>query len=67
VVVRTRRSLARTAALAFVLLTVPGPRDAAADGVMLIQAGAFWMGRDDGASDEAPLHRVFVRDFWLER
>jgi formylglycine-generating enzyme required for sulfatase activity len=40
---------------------------AAADGIMLIQAGAFWMGRDDGQPDEAPQHRVFVRDFWLER
>jgi len=34
---------------------------------MLIQAGAFWMGSDDGAPDERPLHRVFVRDFWLDR
>jgi formylglycine-generating enzyme required for sulfatase activity len=40
---------------------------AAADGIMLVQAGPFWMGRDDGPSDEAPLHRVFVRDFWIER
>jgi formylglycine-generating enzyme required for sulfatase activity len=43
------------------------PLGAAADGIMLIQAGPFWMGRDDGPSDEAPLHRVFVRDFWIER
>jgi len=34
---------------------------------MLVQAGAFWMGRDDGPADEAPLHRVYVRDFWIER
>jgi len=34
---------------------------------MLVQAGAFWMGRDDGPTDEAPLHRVYVRDFWIER
>jgi iron(II)-dependent oxidoreductase len=40
---------------------------AAADGIMLVQAGAFWMGRDDGPAEEAPLHRVFVRDFWIER
>jgi iron(II)-dependent oxidoreductase len=40
---------------------------ARADGIMLVQAGAFWMGRDDGPPDEAPLHRVFVRDFWIER
>jgi formylglycine-generating enzyme required for sulfatase activity len=40
---------------------------ALADGVMLVQAGAFWMGRDDGAPEEAPLHRVYVRDYWIER
>ena len=34
---------------------------------MLISAGAFWMGRDDGPPEEAPLHRVFVTDFWMER
>src|SRR5437667_10834873 len=43
------------------------PATAAADGIMLVPAGAFWMGRDDGAADEAPLHRVYVRDFWIER
>ena len=42
-------------------------RRADADGIMLIQAGAFWMGRDDGPPDEAPLHRLYVRDFWIER
>src|SRR2546425_910413 len=40
---------------------------ASADGLMLIQAGAFWMGRDGGPPEEAPLHRVFVTDFWIER
>ena len=45
----------------------PGPRAARGDGIMLIQAGAFWMGSDDGASDEGPLHRVFLRAFWLDR
>jgi formylglycine-generating enzyme required for sulfatase activity len=48
-----------------ILLAVPLP--AAGDGIMLVQAGAFWMGRDDGPADEAPLHRVYVRDFWIER
>jgi formylglycine-generating enzyme required for sulfatase activity len=48
-----------------ILLALPVP--AAGDGIMLVQAGAFWMGRDDGPADEAPLHRVYVRDFWIER
>src|SRR5262245_33974413 len=43
------------------------PAAAAADGIMLVQAGAFWMGRDDGPADEAPHHRVYVQDFWIER
>src|SRR6266852_7603575 len=43
------------------------PAAAAADGIMLVQAGAFWMGSDDGPPDEAPQHRVYVRDFWIER
>ncbi len=34
---------------------------------MLVQAGAFWMGRDDGSDAEAPLHRVYLRDFWIDR
>jgi formylglycine-generating enzyme required for sulfatase activity len=52
--------------LVVLLLLASTPR-VAADGIMLVQAGAFWMGRDDGAADEAPLHRVYVRDFWIER
>src|SRR2546428_9084818 len=60
----SRRLIPVLAALVFA--TAPGP-PARADGIMLIQAGPFWMGRDDGSPDEAPLHRVYVRDFWLER
>ena len=52
--------------LALVLLLVL-PRHAAGDGIMLIQAGAFWMGRDGGAPEESPVHRVYVRDVWIER
>jgi iron(II)-dependent oxidoreductase len=64
----TRRGLALSAGLAFVLgHAAPPPRPARADGIMLIQAGPFWMGRDDGPADEYPLHRVYLRDFWLDR
>ena len=48
-------------------LAVAMPLPADADGIMLVQAGAFWMGRDDGAPEEQPMHRVYVRDFWIER
>jgi formylglycine-generating enzyme required for sulfatase activity len=52
-------------ALGVVLALLPGA--AAADGIMLIQAGAFWMGGDSDDPNEAPLHRVYVRDFWIDR
>lgn len=55
------RTLALVAALALL------PSAAGADGVMLVQAGAFWMGSDDDDPNEAPMHRVYVRDFWIDR
>ncbi len=58
--------MARGLTLATVWLWL-GACPAGADGVMLIQAGAFWMGSDTDAPDEQPLHRVFVRNFWIER
>ena len=56
-----------TVLVALVAGLAAAPRPALADGIMLIQAGAFWMGREDGPSDEAPLHRLYVGDFWIER
>jgi len=56
-----------TLALALLVLALPLRLPVAADGIMLVQAGSFWMGRDDGAPEEAPLHRVFVPDVWIER
>ena len=35
-----------------------------ADGIMFIEAGAFWMGSDNDDPNEAPQHRAYVRDFW---
>ncbi|MBI2493150.1 MAG: SUMF1/EgtB/PvdO family nonheme iron enzyme [Candidatus Rokubacteria bacterium] len=58
--------IARTAALV-TLAALAAACPAAADGIMLVQAGAFWMGRDDGPPEEAPLHRAYVRDFWIDR
>jgi formylglycine-generating enzyme required for sulfatase activity len=43
------------------------PAAARGDGIMLVTAGAFWMGRDDGPAEERPRHRVFVTDFWIDR
>ena len=55
------------ALLAMAAISCGAPRPAGADGIMLVPAGAFWMGRDDGPASEGPQHRVFVRDFWIER
>jgi formylglycine-generating enzyme required for sulfatase activity len=60
--------MARRIVLVIVAALALGVRaPALADGIMLVQAGAFWMGRDDGAPEEAPLHRVFLRAYWIER
>ncbi len=56
-----------TFVIAFTLSSAMTPSRAWADGIMLVTSGAFWMGRDDGPPEEAPAHRVFVRDFWIER
>lgn len=61
----------RSSAWTVVFVVMAAPLGAAtvarADGIMHVPAGAFWMGRDDAAQEEAPAHRVFVRDFWIER
>jgi formylglycine-generating enzyme required for sulfatase activity len=36
-------------------------------GITLIEAGAFWMGSDGDDPNEAPSHRVYVRDFGIDR
>jgi iron(II)-dependent oxidoreductase len=53
--------------LVAVILLLASTQPVVADGIMLVQAGAFWMGRDDGTPAEAPAHRVYLRDFWIER
>ncbi len=38
-----------------------------ADGMVWIAGGTFWMGSEDGESDEQPRHSVLVDGFWLDR
>jgi iron(II)-dependent oxidoreductase len=59
-----RRWLGLLAVAGLTMLVRPAVR---ADGLMLVPAGAVWMGRDEGPADERPMHRVYVRDFWIER
>jgi iron(II)-dependent oxidoreductase len=59
--------VSRSAAILACAVLLALPAMAAADGIMLVQAGAFWMGRDDGPAEDGPQHRVYVADFWIER
>ena len=35
--------------------------------MVLIPAGEFWMGAEDGLPDARPMHRVYISAFWLDR
>jgi formylglycine-generating enzyme required for sulfatase activity len=58
---RARASLVLGVALALDAAAARG------DGIMLIEANAFWMGSDSDDANEAPQHRVYIRDFWIDR
>ena len=36
-------------------------------GMVLVPAGEFWMGRDDGNDDEKPRHRVDLDAYYIDR
>jgi formylglycine-generating enzyme required for sulfatase activity len=35
--------------------------------MVLVPAGAFWMGSSEGDSDERPMQQVYLRAFWIDR
>lgn len=37
------------------------------DGMVLIPAGEFWMGTEDGLQDARPLHRVHLSSYWFDK
>jgi sulfatase modifying factor 1 len=37
------------------------------NGMVWIPSGTFWMGSEDGHTDEQPLHQVTVDGFWMDR
>ena len=43
------------------------PDDQRTDGMLLIPGGTFCMGSDDHYPEEAPVHRVTVDGFWIDR
>ena len=45
----------------------PPPPDSSTEGMVWIPGGAFWMGSEEGQSDEKPVHRVAVEGFWMDK
>ncbi len=44
------------------------PRTASPSGEMVfVPAGDFWMGSNQGDADEAPMHRLYLDAFWIDR
>ncbi|MBI3807614.1 MAG: SUMF1/EgtB/PvdO family nonheme iron enzyme [Nitrospirae bacterium] len=37
------------------------------EGMVVIPAGEFWMGTEDGLQDARPLHRVHLSSYWLDK
>ena len=49
------------------LLQESGTRRPATDGMVFIPGGTFRMGSDRHYPEEAPVHRVTVGGFWMDR
>jgi formylglycine-generating enzyme required for sulfatase activity len=37
------------------------------EGMVLIPAGEFWMGAEDGLQDARPFHRVYLSSYWFDQ
>lgn len=35
--------------------------------MVFVPADAFWMGSNEGAADERPMHQVYLQAFWIDR
>lgn len=49
------------------VVTTPPKTISPPAGMALIQGGKFMMGRDDGSSDEGPVHEVELKSFFLDQ
>src|SRR4029434_7852334 len=49
------------------LVVALAPGSAAADGVMLVDRGAFRMGSDRDGPTEAPMHSLYLEQFYIHR
>ncbi len=37
------------------------------EGMVLVPAGEFWMGAEDGLPDARPMHRVYLSSYWFDK
>jgi formylglycine-generating enzyme required for sulfatase activity len=66
----TRPTLALLLVTLLLLVGLAGclPRAASPGKEMVfVPAGAFWMGNEEGAADEGPIHQVYLEAFWIDR
>jgi formylglycine-generating enzyme required for sulfatase activity len=62
--------MARLLTASLLLFSLAGclPRTASpGEEMVLVPAGAFWMGSSEGDSDERPMQQVYLRAFWIDR
>jgi formylglycine-generating enzyme len=68
---RVKRIKESNAGQAGLLLPAPTPAklfsDTWTNDMAWIPGGTFWMGSDDGQSDEKPVHQVRVEGFWMDK
>ena len=68
---RVKRIKESNAGQARLLLPAPTPAKLSSDiwtnDMAWISGGTFWMGSDDGQSDEKPVHQVRVEGFWMDK
>ncbi|MFN9286882.1 MAG: formylglycine-generating enzyme family protein, partial [Planctomyces sp.] len=49
------------------LLIAEGKRPLPPETLVAIKGGSFMMGSNNGDTDEKPVHRVTVKDFWISQ
>jgi len=63
-------NLVRLLTILLLLIGLAGclPRAASPGGEMvLVPAGAFWMGSEEGDADEGPMHQAYLEAFWIDK
>src|SRR5262245_17327718 len=48
-------------------VSVKPPSVDATEDMVWIRGGSFWMGSEEGQSDEKPVHKVVIEGFWMDQ